>query len=36
MIVLTDHGFVSASENPATMKPVKKGTWSECMLVATF
>jgi hypothetical protein len=36
MIVLTDQGFVASSGNPATMKPVKKGTWNERMRVETF
>ena len=36
MIVLTDQGFVAASGNPANMKPVKKGTWNDRMLVETF
>ena len=36
MIVLTDHGFVSTSGNPANMKPVTKGTWNDRMLIETF
>jgi hypothetical protein len=36
MIVLTDHGFVASSGNPANMKAVKKGPWNERLLVETF
>ena len=36
MIVLTDQGFVASSGNPTNMKPVKKGTWNERMLVEIF
>jgi hypothetical protein len=36
MIVLTDQGFVAKGGNPPNMKPVKKGTWNERMLVETF
>ena len=36
MIVLTDHGFVATAGNPPNMKPVKKGTWNDRMLIETF
>jgi hypothetical protein len=36
MIVLTDQGFVAKEGNPPNMKPVRRGTWNERMLVETF
>jgi hypothetical protein len=36
MIVLTDQGFVAQGGNPPNMKPVKKGTWNDRMLIETF
>ncbi|MGH9351619.1 MAG: transposase [Terriglobia bacterium] len=36
MIVLTDLGFVAKDGNPPNMKPCRRGTWADRMLVETF